>query len=93
MVMFTRIFSQIVIRDDTGSTRNKMMVEKVMPKWSTCPSEACCFFLAAAFSLTVFLFSCPSPFMSIPLKLAVSNAHSVLPGISLLIQTDSEKIN
>lgn len=91
--MFTRIFSQIVIKDYTGSTRDKMMVKKVTPKWSICPSEASWFFLAAAFSLTVFLFSCPSPFMSIPLKLAVSRAHSVLSSISLLIQTDSEKIN
>ena len=36
MLMFTGIISQTVNKDDTGSTREKMMIEKVMLKLSMC---------------------------------------------------------
>lgn len=93
ILMFARIISQRVNRDDTGSTREKMKIEKAMLKLSVSPSDACWVFLAAGYSLTVLLFSCPSPFMSIPLKLVVSIAHCVLPNILLSIQPDSGRIN
>lgn len=70
------------------------MIKKVMLKLFMRPLQDTYWgFLAAAYSLTVLLFSCPPPFMSIPLKLGVNIAHRVLPNISLSIQPGSGRIN
>lgn len=39
MLTFTGIISQVVNKDDTGSTREKIMIEKVMLRLSMCPLQ------------------------------------------------------